>query len=1012
MDITYKKLNNFFGWSCCFIATIVYFFTKEPTVSFWDCGEFIAAAYKLQIVHQPGAPLFLMIQNIFSNLAFGDKTALAYWMNTGSAVCSGLTILFLFWTITFLAKKALLKPTVSPTPLHYLQIFGAGAVGALAYAFSDSFWFSAVETEVYAMSSLCTALVFWLILKWENHAEEPRSEKWLVLIAFIMGLSIGVHLLNLLTIPVLALVIYFKKSPQVTKMGIAKALGWSILILASILWGVIQYLIKIAAQFDVFFVNQLNLGFGTGIFLSAALLIAALIYGFHYSIKRNKPQLNLILLCFTFVLFGYTSFAMVYIRANANPSLNNNAPDNVFSFLEYISRDQYVANPLITGKYFDSQPIAIEDGAPIYRKDSDKYTVVGRKPLYEYDHTAFFPRVHSDKDSDFYRYWLRLANNEHPTFASNLQFFTTYQAGVMFGRYFLWNFVGRQNDETGQFGNLTDGNWLSGIRAVDNIRLGGQNALPAAAKNDPSRNEFYFLPLILGIIGLGWHYRQHKKDMAILALLFFFTGLAIVLYLNDTPLQPRERDYVYVGAFYTFAIWIGFSVIALTNLLKKKLNGKTAAYAAFAITLLMAPLLMLREGWNDHDRSQRYSTRDLYARNYLESCAPNAILFTYGDNDTFPLWYAQEVENIRPDIRIVNIGYLSSDWYFKQMGQKINQSAALPVAIEPGKVAKGVRDYLRYEDYGIAERVEIKDLLDVMLSDHPDDKSKTTGENFLPTKHMKFGINKAQVVHNKVVPKAWEDFITDSMEWDFNKDYVTRSDLALMSILLNNQWKRPIYFTSGMPPSAQMGLNKYLVNEGMVAQLMPIESSKINKIEQANDQPVPPTNYQALYDNLMHKYAWGRVNKLKYLDPLTRNMVPQLTNNFTSLSRELLDTNQRAEAQKVANKCLEVLPKQVLTMNQAVDYYYLSDTLYEVNEKDKANDLVKRNGEYISEQLKYNLAIARDKPSAIDERTIRLGMGVLNAMLDNSKKYKQAEVEKYLSNQYTLLEKEMSTMSN
>jgi len=1001
MEITYKKLNNLLGWACCLVATAVYFFTKEPTVSFWDCGEFIAASYRLQIVHQPGAPLFLMIQNIFSNLALGDKASLAFWMNAGSALSSGLTILFLFWTITLLAGKIFLKQQQTLHRPQIFQVLGAGMVGALAYAFSDSFWFSAVETEVYAMSSLCTAIVFWLILKWEKHAGEARSDKWLVLIAFIMGLSIGVHLLNLLTIPVLALVIYFKKTQRVSWKGITKTLALSFAMLALILWGTIQYLVKMAAQFDLFFVNHLHLGFGTGILCFALIFVIVIVYSIYYSIKKNKHLLNLCIICFSFVLFGYGSFAMVAIRAAANPSLNNYAPDNIFSFLEYISRDQYVANPLITGKYFDSQAIAVKDGAPIYRKDVDRYTKIGNKPDYTFDRTALFPRVHSQKDSDFYRYWLQLDANQHPSFSSNMQFFFTYQAGVMFGRYFMWNFVGRQNDESGQLGNLTDGNWLSGIKAVDNLRLGGQYDLPSSLEKNPSNNHFYFLPLLLGIIGIAWHYRQQKRDMAIVALLFFFTGLAIVLYLNDTPLQPRERDYVYVGAFYAFAIWIGFSVMALTSLFAKKLTIQVASYTALAATFIMAPLLLLKEGWNDHDRSQRYTTRDLYAKNYLESCEPNAILFTFGDNDTFPLWYAQEVENIRPDIRIVNVGYLGADWYVKQMRKQMNQSEALPITIDPSKIDKGVRDYLRYEDYGLSDRVEISDLLDIMLSDHPNDKSSQTGENFLPTKKMKLAINKASVVQHKIVPKDWEDTITDSMEWDFNRDYMTRGDLALLNVLVNNQWERPIYFVKNAS-SELMGLDKYLINEGLVYKLMPIDIKEKPKEE---DQQVATNNFKALYDNLMHKYQWAGVNKLTYLDPLTRNIIPQFTTNFNTLSRSLLEDQQPDEAKKVVHKCLDVLPKQILSMNQAVDLYFMSDTLYEVDDMQKANELVKHTSDYITEEVKYKLAIAEDKPQFNDDRTIRLGFGLLNALLDNSKKYKQKAITNYLENQYALLEK-------
>lgn len=1001
MEKTYKKLNNLIGWLCALVAILVYFVTKEPTVSFWDCGEFIAAAYKLEIVHQPGAPLFLMLQNIFSNLAFGDKTSLAYWMNAGSAVCSGLTVLFLFWTITSLAKKILVSNGRSLSQLTVVKLLGAGVVGSLAFAFSDSFWFSAVESEVYAMSSLCTAILFWLILKWESRAHEPRAAKWLVLIAFIIGLSIGIHLLNLLTVPVLTLVIYFKKAKQVTATGIIKQLAISFLLLGAILWGVIQYLIKFAAHFDVFFVNTLGLGFGSGIFTFILLLITAIIFGIRYSIKHHKAELNVALLCFCFVLFGYSSFAMVFIRGAANPSLNNNYPDNVFSFLEYVTRDQYPRSPLIIGKYFDSNPTAVELGAPIYRKDINKYTIVGHKSAYTYDRISLFPRVHSEKDADFYRYWLRLSENEHPTFWSNLQFFTSYQAGVMFWRYFMWNFVGKQNDESGQLGNLTDGNWLSGIKPIDNMRLGGQYDLPLSAKQNPAQNHFYFLPLLLGIIGLGWHYRNHKKDMGLVLLLFFFTGLAIVLYLNDTPIQPRERDYAYVGAFYAFAIWIGLGVIALTSLAKRK----SLTLCTIFTCLLAVPLLLLYQGWDDHDRSQKYTTRDLYARNYLASCEPNAILFTYGDNDTFPIWYAQEVEGIRPDVRIVNIGYLNSDWYLKQMRKKINHSAPLPIQIEPAKVNKGVRDYLLYEDYHLDQAVEIKDLLDIMLSDHPDDKSDRTGENFLPTKKMKLRVNKESVIKNKVVPKAWQDFITDSMEWNFNRDYITRGDLAILDLLKNNAWKRPIYFVK-IPPSETLGLDKYLVNEGLLYRLMPVDLAKTNtKAIDTTAVDTQSTNRWALYDNLMHRYNWANVKKLTYLDPLTRNIIPQYTNNFNILSRELLESNQKVEAKKVVNKCLEVLPKQVLTMNQAVDNYFLSDTLYEVDEMQKANELIKRTSDYVTQEVNYKLAIAQDKPRFSDDRAISLGFSLLSAMLDNSKKYRQNTMTHYLENQYALLEK-------
>ena len=999
----YQKWNNTLGWLCALLATTVYFLTKEPTVSYWDCGEFIASAYKLQIVHQPGAPLFLMIQNIFSNLALRDTHRLAYWMNAGSALCSGLTILFLFWTITALAKKAFKALPSSNSINQNTLIFGAGIVGALAYAFSDTFWFSAVETEVYAMSSLCTALVFWLILKWELQASAYRSEKWLVLIAFIMGLSIGVHLLNLLTIPVLGLVIYFKQNPKYTIKGIVQTLLVSFIILASILWGIIQYLVKMAAQFDYFFVNQLKLGFGSGILFFVLLLVSTVIYGLYYSVKRGKIMLNLALICFSFVLFGYGSFAMVVIRASANPSLNNYHPSNAFNFIEYISRSQYVANPLITGPYFDSKIIDAKEGAPIYRKDKDQYRIVDHQQDYVYDRTTFFPRIHSQKDSNFYRSWLNLGPNTPPTLINNLQFFGSYQVGVMFWRYFMWNFAGRQNDEVGQLGNATDGNWISGIPFVDQLRLPGQKALPSFSLTDPSRNTLYFLPLILGIIGLIWHYKSHKKDMIIVGLLFFFTGIAIVLYLNDTPLQPRERDYVYAGAFYAFAVWVGLSVPGLYHLLKKRLPVKLAAYTSLIVCLFAAPVLMLKEEWNDHDRSQQHTAKDLNAVNYLQSCAPNAILFTYGDNDTFPLWYAQEVEHIRPDVKVVNIGYLNSDWYVKQMKKKTNDAAGLPISIPDAKIDKGVRDYLPYEDYGIPDHVELSKLLDVILSDHPDDQSPYSHQNFLPTKKMKLTVDRATVIKTKQIPKAWESFITDSMEWEFNQSYITRGNLAVLSVLANNNWERPIYFVK-MPHESLMGLDAYLFNEGLVDKLMPVNLPKATVNHAEINQAV---NLEALSKNLMENFSYGNVKKLNHLDPVARGMIPEYTRNFSFLAQKLTENGQLDEARKVALKCLEVLPNRALTIDQSVDFYFLSDTLYKTGETAKANNLVKQNGEYVSQQLNYQLQIAQDYPNMADERGIRLGMGVLNAMLDNAKKFRQTELQAYLNDRYIGLEKKI-----
>lgn len=948
------------GWLCATIATTAYVLTMEPTTSFWDTGEFIAAACHLQIVHQPGAPLFLMLQNLFSNLAMGNPEGIAYWMNFGSALSSGLTILFLFWTITALARKVVLKRGVRPTSLQLMSIMGAGGVGALAYAFSDSFWFSAVESEVYAMSSLCTAVVFWAILKWEAHADEDGADRWLVLIAFIMGLSIGVHLLNLLTIPALALVIYYRRARKVTASGVMKALAAGCLVLAFILWGVIQYLIKFAAYSDLFFVNILGLGFGTGTVFFALLVIGGLGAGLWYSVRRAKPILNIALLCVSFVIFGYSSFSMVLIRANANPALNNTQPDNVFSFLGYLDREQFGKEPLLRGPYFDSKVIAIEEGTMKYRKGKGRYEEIGRTYERVYDRTTLFPRVYSDRDyhPEMYRDWLGLSESESPQFADNMSFFNTYQLGHMYARYFMWNFAGRQNDQEGH-GSYTEGNWISGIKPVDEMRLGGQYTLPKAMESDPSRNAFYFLPLILGIIGLAWHVKRHKKDALIVGLLFFFTGIAIVLYLNMSPLQPRERDYAFSGSFYAFAIWIGLGVLGLAELMRQRLAMKTSAILAIGLGLLMAPSIMGIAGWDDHDRSQKYMARDM-ALNYLESCAPNAILFTYVDNETYPLWYLQQVEGVRTDVRVVNLNLLGMDWQVRQLQKPVNQADALPISMVEHQYVNGVRDVLWYQDANIVDSIELKDILAILLSDNPNDKIAYTNgarENFLPTKHFKMSINKAEIVSNQVVPAAWHDQIVDTMEWTYDKNLVTRSELALIDILVHNHWKRPIYFTIGVPANQHLGLNDYLVSEGFALRLMPVKHMR------SEERTEPLMNTDVVYSNLMDRYQWGNMKNLKHMEPTAYGMLTRSLKLISDTAENLITDGRIADARRMLNHTLQQMPEDIRRVDVALHYSLITDKLYRVGEIEQANNLLSRNVDFLDEHLAYYLDIAQTKPN-------------------------------------------------
>lgn len=976
----YNKINNIVGWLCALIATTVYVLTLERTTSWWDTGEFIAAAYKMQIVHQPGAPLFLMLQNVFSNLAFGNPERIAFWMNMGSAVSSGLTILFLFWTVTALAKKVVWKKDTVLDQAGLIRIIGAGAVGALAYTFSDTFWFSAVESEVYAMSSLCTAVVFWAILKWDAHADEPHANKWLLFIAYIMGLSIGVHLLNLLAIPALALVIYFRKAEKPSNAGVFKALLIGCVIVAVILWGIIQYLLKAAAQFDLFFVNTLGMGFGTGVIVFALLLVGAIIYGIWYSIRAAKPMLNIIMLSTALILFGYSSFAMVLIRAKADPTLNNSDPDNVFSFLSYLNREQYGDEPKLVGPYFDSKPVSMEYGAMSYRKGESKYETAGRSISYTFDRETIFPRIYSYRDQqhqEYYRDYLQLGPNEKPTFGDNLQFFFSYQVGHMYARYFLWNFAGRQNDQQGH-GDYTTGNWISGIKAIDNIRLGGQYELPETLKTDPSNNKYYFLPLILGLIGALWHFRRNQKDAGVVGLLFFFTGLAIVLYLNQNPLQPRERDYAYAGSFYAFSIWIGLGVLGIQEWLGKKLDGRNAGILATVIGLLMAPVLMARDGWDDHNRSNKFVARDL-AKNYLESCAPNAILFTYGDNDTYPLWYAQEVEGVRPDIRVVNLSLLSADWYVRQMTRKVNEAEALPIDIPESKYVKGVRDVIYFHDAGIPGYVDVDRIVALMLSDNPNDKLALYGdepENFLATKNLQLQVNREDVIRHQVVPEKWHDSIVDTMRWTYSKSYVTRTELAIMDILTNNNWERPVYFAVTVPTEHYIGLDNYLVSEGFALRLMPV-SVAVDPEGQGM-----PVNTDALYDQIINKYVWGNLKGSPYLDPESYNMISMIRNSvYSSAAEGLLAEGRVDEARAVLDNALENLPERVFRMRDAFTNSFFIDNLYEAGRTEPANHLVQVNLDYLTDMLDYYMSIAETKPN-LEAQNIQFALYILGKLSD------------------------------
>ncbi len=1022
--MNYSKTNNSIGWICFFIATLTYILTLEPSVSFWDCGEFIASALKMQVVHQPGAPLFLMIQRFFSLFAMGDVSKVAYFMNVGSAVASGATILFLFWTITALAKKVLVKGDEVISASKMISIMGAGAVGALAYTFSDSFWFSAVESEVYALSSLFTAIVFWAILKWEAIADEPHADKWLLFIAYIMGLSIGIHLLNLLTIPAIAFVYYFKKTKKASTKGIFKTFGIGILILAVIQYGIIQYLVSFGAYFDLFFVNTLGLGFGSGVLVFAILVIVSLTLGIRYSIKHQKKILNLALLSTVLVIFGYASFAMIVIRAQAKPNLNNSDPDNAFSFLSYLNREQYGDRPLLFGQNYNSVPKYEDDGSrplsketgTIYRKGASKYEVAGKKTeqvfgendgfpdsIRRLQHKVFFPRMYSEeaRHVDYYKDMMGLSETDFPGFGKNFGFFIKYQTGLMYMRYFMWNFVGRQNDDQGQ-GSVYEGRALSGIKPIDKVvlGLGDQTNLPPSIVESKSYNRFFFLPLILGLLGALWHFKRNQKDAGIIGLLFFFTGMAIVLYLNQKPLEPRERDYAYVGSFYAFAIWIGLGALAIKEFLEKKLSPKTAAIGATAIAMACAPVIMGVQGWDDHDRSSKMVPHDI-AVSYLESCAPNAILFTYGDNDTYPLWYAQEVENVRPDIRLVNLSLFDTDWYINNMKRKVHESEALPLSMKAEQYVSGVRDVMYYQDYKIAESVELKQIVDLLLSESESDKlalSDGSKTNFIPTKNFKLTVNAQDVLKTGTVTAADADKIAPVIEWKFNKGYVTKGTLAFFDILAHNNWKRPIYFASTVPSEQFNGLDNYLYNEGLALRLLPLKQDSLNN---TGDQGI---NLDPMYNHVMNKFKWGNVKTATYLDAQSADDISIFNNIFNSLISGLIKAGRLEDAKKVVRKYDEVMPTKIYGIRTMMGVSTMAENLYILGQTEKANQLIKKSAVYIQKEITYLSDVSKSKGMLVGGQNVQIALVYgLDPMAKVAAQYQQTKLAQELEKQYNEL---------
>ena len=1048
----YKLWNVLCGWIVFAIAAATYLLTIEPTASFWDCGEFISSAHKLDVGHPPGAPFFMLMGHLASLFA-SDVSHVAMCVNAMSALASAFTILFLFWTITALGRKLVQPTSVSKG----IALLGAGAVGALAYTFSDTFWFSAVEGEVYASSSLFTAVVFWLILKWDEHADEEGSDKWLILIAYLMGLSIGVHLLNLLTIPAIVLVYYFRRY-EFSWKGVIIAFLSSVAILAVVLYGIIPGIPTIAGWFELLFTNALGCPFNTGLAVYLVLLAAALVWaiietykvidkGNALSVRSivsfllaitlagvpflkesvvvgivliaaltavlfwkreaiSARWLNTAVLMVAMVVIGYSSYATLVIRSSADTPMDQNSPDNVFSLKYYLNREQYGDTPLFYGQTYNA-PVKLKvEGnmcipvekqghaqyapAPKVEGEKDHYAMTGYKTSYEYmdEFKMLFPRMYSPQASHVqaYKEWADIKGKRVryeycgqqkteycPTFVENMRFFFRYQVNFMYWRYFMWNFSGRQNDLQ-SYGDISKGNWITGIPFIDNAMLGDQSLLPTELKENKGHNVYYMLPLLLGLIGIVWQLgkqanstsrKEGVRSFAITFLLFFLTGLAIVVYLNQTPYQPRERDYAYAGSFYAFCIWIGMGAMAIVEFVNRFVKNDKAQVAVAVlgtVVCLLVPAQMASQNWDDHDRSNRYACRD-FGANYLKSCEKEAILFCNGDNDTFPLWYNQEVEGVGTDVRACNMSYLQTDWYIDAMKRPYYDSPGLPISWEYKDYMPGKNEVV-WVDNKLKSPLEVSKAFQFMLSD--DERTKRNGENYIPSDQLYVLAPNGEKVNFKKATRF------------------TRSEMMIMEMLSTSAWKRPMYFVVTAGNDYYMGLEPYMELTGMAYRITPTRSE---------DGQVR-VNMEVMYDNMMHKFKYGNMNMPGiYIDENLMRMCRTHRSMFSLLAESLYKEGQYDKCREVLDYAEEVLPKYNIpydytSASMAALYYGLGDT-------DKANAMMDAIAQNCAEYIQWGASLDKAHRTSM-QSTLGHHTAVLGFVLQHMDRNGQSElVDKY-----------------
>ena len=1106
----YRTINNLVGWLTFIIAATVYCLTIEPTASFWDCPEFITTGYKLEVGHPPGAPFFMLVANLFSQFA-SDVTTVAKMVNYMSALMSGACILFLFWSITHLVRKLVITDENNITKGQLITVMGSGLVGALVYTFSDTFWFSAVEGEVYAFSSLFTAIVFWLILKWEDVANQPHSDRWLILIAYLTGLSIGVHLLNLLCLPAIVLVYYYKKTPNATAKGSLLALLGSGVLVAAVLYGIVPGIVKVGGWFELLFVNGLGMSFNSGVVVYIILLAAALIWGVYESYTEKSrlrmaisfiltiallgipfyghgvssiligvvviailgiylaPQvqekikekwrisartMNTALLCTMMIVIGYSSYALIVIRSTANTPMDQNSPEDIFTLGEYLGREQYGTRPLFYGPAFSSKvaldvkdgycvPRQSQTGSKYVRKEKtspdekDSYIELPGRIEYEYAQNMLFPRMYSSAHSSLYKQWVDIKGHDVPYDQcgemvmvnvpnqwENIKFFFSYQLNFMYWRYFMWNFAGRQNDIQSS-GEIEHGNWITGIPFIDNLLVGNQELLPQDLKNNKGHNVFYCLPLLLGLIGLFWqayHSQRGIQQFWVVFFLFFMTGIAIVLYLNQTPAQPRERDYAYAGSFYAFAIWVGMGVAGIIRMLRDYCKMKEVPAAALASVLcLLVPIQMAGQTWDDHDRSGRFVARD-FGQNYLMTLQEegNPIIFTNGDNDTFPLWYNQETEGFRTDARTCNLSYLQTDWYIDQMKRPAYDSPSLPITWDRVEYVEGQNEY-------IPIRPEVKKNIDQMYAqadsalengnpeamnelkeqfgENPYElknilkywvRSDKEGLRVIPTDSIVMKIDKEAVRRSGMkIPEALDDSIPEYMTIllrDANgnpKRALYKSELMMLEMLANANWERPIYMAITVGSENHLGMDNHFTQEGLAYRFTPFDTDKLNsKIDS-----------EKMYDNLMNKFKFGGIEKPGiYIDENVMRMCYTHRRIFTQLVGQLIKEGKKDKALAALDYAEKMIPSYNVPYDWANGAFQMAEAYYQLGQNEKANKIIDELANKSLEYMIWYLSLT-DYQLSIASENFMYNAGLLDAEVRLMEKYKSEELAKHYSEQ-------------